>query len=140
VLHYTTTAVHLVLALLGGGPVCWSFRGLPWTASRLLGLALAISSLSLWLTARIQLGRSFAVRAQAKELVTHGLYSKIRNPIYLFGSLCLAGLCLLLNQPIGLLVLLVVAPLQAMRARKEARVLEEKFGDAYRQYRARTWF
>jgi protein-S-isoprenylcysteine O-methyltransferase Ste14 len=40
----------------------------------------------------------------------------------------------------GLLFLLVVAPLQAMRARKEARVLEEKFGDAYREYRARTWF
>jgi len=105
-----------------------------------LGLALAIASFGLWLAARIQLGRSFAVRAQAKELVTHGLYSKIRNPIYLFGSLCLAGLCLLLGKPIGLLFLLVVAPLQAMRARKEARVLEEKFGDAYREYRARTWF
>jgi protein-S-isoprenylcysteine O-methyltransferase Ste14 len=103
-------------------------------------LALAIASFWLWFAARIQLGRSFAVRAQAKELVTHGLYSKIRNPIYLFGSLCLAGLCLLFDQPIALLLLLVLAPLQAMRARKEARVLEEKFGDAYRQYRAQTWF
>jgi protein-S-isoprenylcysteine O-methyltransferase Ste14 len=103
-------------------------------------LALAIPSFSLWLAARIQLGRSFAVRVQAKELVTHGLYSRIRNPIYLFGSLFLAALCLLLDKPIGLLLLLVVLPLQAMRAHKEARALEEKFGDAYRQYRARTWF
>ena len=133
-------AIQVTLVLLGSGLVCWSLRGLPWTASRLIGLALAIASFWLWLAARIQLGRSFAVRAQAKELVTHGLYSKIRNPIYVFGSLCLAGLCLLLGKPKGLLFLLVVAPLQAMRARKEARVLEEKFGDAYREYRARTWF
>jgi protein-S-isoprenylcysteine O-methyltransferase Ste14 len=135
-----TTAIHVTLVLVGSGLVFWSFRGVPWTASRLIGLALAIASFGLWFAARIQLGRSFAVRAQAKELVTHGLYSKIRNPIYLFGSLFLAGMCLLLDKPIALLLLLVLAPLQAMRARKEARVLEEKFGDAYRQYRAQTWF
>jgi protein-S-isoprenylcysteine O-methyltransferase Ste14 len=137
---HRTTALQVTLVLLGCGLVYWSFRGLPWTASRVLGLALAIACFWLWLAARIQLGRSFAVRAQAKELVTHGLYSKIRNPIYLFGSLCLAGLCLLFDKPIALLLLLVLAPLQAMRARKEARVLEEKFGDAYREYRAQTWF
>jgi protein-S-isoprenylcysteine O-methyltransferase Ste14 len=30
--------------------------------------------------------------------------------------------------------------MQVWRARNEARVLEAKFGDTYRQYRAKTWF
>jgi protein-S-isoprenylcysteine O-methyltransferase Ste14 len=104
------------------------------------GAVLVVPAVSLWLLARIQLGRSFAVRAKAKELVTHGLYSKIRNPVYVFGSLFIAGLILFIGRPVWLLVLAVFVPMQVIRARKEARVLEKKFGDAYRQYRARTWF
>jgi protein-S-isoprenylcysteine O-methyltransferase Ste14 len=34
----------------------------------------------------------------------------------------------------------VIAPVQVWRARKEAAVLEAKFGDEYRAYRASTWF
>jgi protein-S-isoprenylcysteine O-methyltransferase Ste14 len=30
--------------------------------------------------------------------------------------------------------------LQVVRAGREAKVLEARFGDAYRAYRARTWF
>jgi protein-S-isoprenylcysteine O-methyltransferase Ste14 len=33
-----------------------------------------------------------------------------------------------------------VAPIQVLRARKESKVLEEKFGDEYRQYKRSTWF
>jgi protein-S-isoprenylcysteine O-methyltransferase Ste14 len=39
-----------------------------------------------------------------------------------------------------LAVLLVLVPMQIIRARREAAVLEAKFGDAYREYRQRTWF
>ncbi|MCU1336486.1 MAG: hypothetical protein JWO19_2067 [Bryobacterales bacterium] len=53
----------------------------PWTALRLAGAFLAVVGYILFVTARLQLGKSFAVTAQAKELVTHGLYSRIRNPI-----------------------------------------------------------
>lgn len=37
-------------------------------------------------------------------------------------------------------LLLVMIPLRIVRARQEARVLEATFGDAYREYRRRTWF
>jgi protein-S-isoprenylcysteine O-methyltransferase Ste14 len=30
--------------------------------------------------------------------------------------------------------------MQILRARREAKVLEEKFGDEYREYKKRTWF
>jgi protein-S-isoprenylcysteine O-methyltransferase Ste14 len=35
---------------------------------------------------------------------------------------------------------LFLIPLQARRAREEARVLEDKFGEEYRAYRKQTWF
>ena len=34
------------------------------------------------------------MRAKAQTLVTHGLYSRIRNPIYVFGALVIAGIFL----------------------------------------------
>ena len=116
------------------------FRFLPWNWMSVCGLALTIPSFLLWLTARVQLGRSFSVRARATELVTQGIYSKIRNPIYVFGTLFVAGFILIMGRPIWLLLPVALIPMQVVRARKEARVLEERFGDQYRLYRARTWF
>jgi protein-S-isoprenylcysteine O-methyltransferase Ste14 len=117
-----------------------SFSNLPWTEMRMAGAALAIPSFTLWLLARIQLGKSFSIRPQAKGLVTHGLYSKIRNPVYVFGSTFIAGIILYSDQPIFLLIFAVIIPMQVIRARKEANVLEAAFGDAYREYRKKTWF
>jgi len=90
--------------------------------------------------ARYQLGRSFAVKAEARQLVTHGLYSKIRNPIYVFGTILIAGFVILIRRPMGWLFLLIVIVLQMIRAHREARVLEAAFGDSYRDYRRKTWF
>ena len=88
----------------------------------------------------IQLGASFSLTPQARKLVTRGLYSKVRNPIYVFGLITIAGVVLYWNRPYLLWIFAVVIPLQAWRARKEARVLEEKFGEDYRAYRRQTWF
>jgi protein-S-isoprenylcysteine O-methyltransferase Ste14 len=38
------------------------------------------------------------------------------------------------------IVLAVMIVVQVIRARREAQVLEAAFGDAYRQYRSKTWF
>ena len=94
----------------------------------------------MWTIARFQLGASFAVRAEARELVTHGLYARIRNPIYLFGSWVLAGAMLLFGKPVWLLVFVALIPVQIWRARKESAVLDAAFGEQYRKYRAGTWF
>lgn len=112
----------------------------PITPTRAIGIVLMIAGFTGWVVARVQLGRSFSVSPKATELVTHGIYSKIRNPVYSFGTVIMVGFILWLNKPIWLLVLVVVVPLQLIRARKEAQVLEAKFGDAYRAYRAKTWF
>jgi len=52
----------------------------------------------------------------------------------------LAGLVLVLHRPVLWLVLLALIVMQTLRARREAQVLEAAFGDAYREYRRKTWF
>lgn len=131
-----TLAVVLVALGLGIAEV-WHQ---PWTPMRAAGAVIAVPSLALLILARLQLGGSFAVRAKAQALVTHGLYSRIRNPIYVFGALAIVGIFLFLGVPKYLWVFVVVIPLQIYRVTKEEQVLAAKFGDEYRAYKARTWF
>lgn len=112
----------------------------PHDASRWLGLALCLIGMSGVTVARATLGRSFSVMAKAKELVTTGIYSRIRNPIYISSVILITGLILIVRRPAVALFLVVILPLQIIRARREAAVLEAKFGDAYREYRKGTWF
>lgn len=112
----------------------------PWTVARIAGLAIGIPCLLLLALARIQLGQAFSVQAKASTLVTTGLYSRIRNPIYVFGGLGIAGFFLWVNMPWLLLIFVVLIPMQVWRSRVEARVLEEKFGAQYLEYKKKTWF
>lgn len=112
----------------------------PWNTARLVGLCIAVPAAVLFLTARWQIGQSFSITPQARELVTRGLYSRIRNPIYVFSTLLLVGVLVTLPYRFPLLLLLVVVPVQIVRARKEAQVLEARFGDEYRKYKEGTWF
>ncbi len=113
---------------------------LPLTPMRLVGMSLALISFVLWATARVQLGKSFSVKPKAVAIVSRGIYSKIRNPIYVFSALWIAGFVLALGRPKSLFILVLLIPIQVRRARREARLLEDAFGDAYREYRKRTWF
>ncbi len=112
----------------------------PHDALRWAGLALCLIGLGGVIVARATLGRSFSIRPKATELVTTGIYSRIRNPIYVASVIFIIGLLLIVRQPVVMLLLAVIVPMQIMRARREAQVLEAKFGEAYREYRRRTWF
>ena len=116
------------------------FSNGPWTVLRILGLILAVGGLVLVAFARFQLGNSFTLAPRARTLVTHGLYSKIRNPVYIFSAIAIASLFLYLDRPVFFCIFLILIPLQVLRARAESRVLEDRFGDVYRQYRSKTWF
>ena len=132
--------VTLVALIIGLSLFGMHAAHLPWTAWRIVGIAIAAPAFLLFVAARVELGRAFSVQAKATTLVTTGLYSRIRNPIYFFGALLILGIIISTGRPWLLLIFAVLVPLQVVRSRKEERVLTEKFGAAYRQYKQKTWF
>ncbi len=110
----------------------------PWNPWKLLGLVVALPALVFFLAARIQLGRSFSVEPEARRLVTRGVYSRVRHPMYVFSALYIFGLVAYSQIPWLLLIFAVLVPMQVWRMRLEDRVLEEKFGEQYRRYKAST--
>jgi protein-S-isoprenylcysteine O-methyltransferase Ste14 len=135
-LNYVTLAAAVLFAVLFAR-YAW---GQPWTASHVAGVAIAVPSLLLFILARVQLGKAFSVEAKATTLVTTGLYSRIRNPIYTFGGSMIAGVMIWADKPWVLLLFVVLIPLQIVRSGKEEKVLTEKFGEDYLDYKRQTWF
>jgi protein-S-isoprenylcysteine O-methyltransferase Ste14 len=90
--------------------------------------------------ARLELGSSFQATAKANNLVTGGIYKKIRHPIYFSGLLLILGFIFLIEQFIFLIVWFGVLAMQLMRIKKEEKILEAEFGDRYLEYKKSTWF
>jgi protein-S-isoprenylcysteine O-methyltransferase Ste14 len=111
-----------------------------WSLRFVAGMAIAATGLVLWIVARRQLGTSFSPRAQAKALVTTGLYARLSNPIYLFGQVAYLGLAIAWGNPAGFIFVALTCVAQFLRIRKERAVLEQAYGDQYRAYLAGTWF
>jgi protein-S-isoprenylcysteine O-methyltransferase Ste14 len=132
--------VDLVTFVLYGAllatTVAFAPRGPVWSAGVCLSAACAV----LWVVARVQLGVAFSVRPEARRLVTTGLYSRLRHPIYVFGTLAVLLALLALQGWGALVVWIVVIPIQVTRARREDKLLEEAFGADYADWRDRTWF
>lgn len=135
-LNIATLAVILVVLI----PFAFLVRVTAWTPMRVVGIFITALGLVSLVVARLQLGDAFSVKAKASTLVTTGVYARIRNPIYVFSALALFGAILYSDKPRWLGIFAVIIPVQIYRSRNEARVLEQKFGSAYREYRQRTWF
>lgn len=110
-----------------------------WDGARIAGFALGVVFLTLVFLARLQLGDSFSIAPEARKLVTTGIYSKVRHPVYVFGILAILGIALYTHLWPLLAVVLLVIPMQVVRARAEERVLTEKFGEEYLRYKSQTW-
>jgi protein-S-isoprenylcysteine O-methyltransferase Ste14 len=104
------------------------------------GVALAAISFALVLLARAQLGKSFAVTPQAKDLVTHGLYARLQHPMYVFVDLTVCGIALAVHRWYVLLFLVILLALQTRNGLAERKALQAKFGERYEMYRQATWF
>ena len=120
----------------------WFLFALLWRGDRIctVGSIIALPAFALWLFAKIQLGRSFTARAEARELVTRGLFAHVRHPIHLFSTFALIGTAICWRSIYFTAYLLLVIGAQIWRIGREERVLKEKFGQTYLDYRARTWF
>ena len=108
-------------------------------ALRLAGFVVAVAAFSLVVLSRVQLGKSFSITPKASALVTNGLYSRIRHPMYVFMDLTILGLALALPSWWVLALLVLLLPLQVRNARRESKLLAERYGVDYQAWRSRTW-
>lgn len=111
----------------------------------ILGLVAAFAGLFLWGIGFLTLGHaSFSVLPKAKVLKTSGVYKYFRHPIYLGIILTCFGLSLSLGSREGLAyTIFIIIPLNIARAAKEEKVLTNKFGQEYANYKKKTldrWF
>ena len=112
-------------------------RAAPATAWDAAALALLVAGHFLCAVTLLQLGRSFSVMPEARKLVTAGLYSRIRHPLYMAEAVATLGVFLLYRSPGAALLVAAQFAVQLWRMREEEKVLEAEFPD-YATYRART--
>ncbi|MDH3222239.1 MAG: isoprenylcysteine carboxylmethyltransferase family protein [Gemmatimonadota bacterium] len=132
--------VYCLLYLALPGVVNWSFVVVPIWA-RWLGVVIVLLLFPLVAAAQRALGRNVSptvITHEDHELVTSGPYRWVRNPLYSAGALLLVGLGLIAAS--WFLLTVAVLALVAMRHRlmSEEAELEARFGQAYRDYAART--
>jgi protein-S-isoprenylcysteine O-methyltransferase Ste14 len=104
----------------------------------------AIFAAALWLFFRCHadLGRNWSVTLEVREqhrLVTSGVYSHVRHPMYsAFWLWALAQALLLPNWIAGPAGLVGFGTLFFLRVKREEQMMSEAFGEEYRRYMART--
>jgi protein-S-isoprenylcysteine O-methyltransferase Ste14 len=86
-----------------------------------------------------QLGRSFSVMAEARQLVTSGPYRFVRHPLYLTEEIATIGLFIQFASVWTVLLLAVHIAFQMRRIHNEENILTETFPEyaAYAQITAR---
>ena len=99
---------------------------------------------ALWLLWRshVDLGRNWTPTPQVREghcLVTGGVFRSIRHPMYAAHWLWAIAQALLLHNWItGPALLVTFLPLYLLRVPREERMLQDRFGEEYRDYMSRT--
>jgi protein-S-isoprenylcysteine O-methyltransferase Ste14 len=136
----------LFLFLIGAAPElfpAWGFFIPGWVRGTLAALLL-VASTALSVAAIVQFSREHTTvdplrPERASLLVTTGAYAVSRNPMYVGFVATLLAAAVWLAHPLSLALVLVFAVvLQRVQIRPEERILEEQFGDTYRDYRSRV--
>jgi protein-S-isoprenylcysteine O-methyltransferase Ste14 len=107
-----------------------------------LGVAVLAGALALFHRTHRDLGRAWSVTLEIRQehrLVTHGIYARLRHPMYAaFWLWALSQALLLPNWIAGFSGLVGFGTLFFARVGREERMMLETFGEEYRQYMGRT--
>jgi protein-S-isoprenylcysteine O-methyltransferase Ste14 len=133
--------VALVLLLVRSRPADINVRAIVLNpAVRVLGVILCAAGIAVAVWARRHLGKNWGMPMtvhESPELVTTGPYARVRHPIYTGIIIALIGNALALS--LWWFVAVVVAFLYfGYAARKEEKVMLDRFPGAYADYQRRT--
>jgi protein-S-isoprenylcysteine O-methyltransferase Ste14 len=130
-------------------PMVWAITGFPWFAefrssrtALVSGAAIQVIALFLFYRSHRDLGSNFSSKLRLRlehELITTGVYRRIRHPMYL--SLILVGIGQALVVPNWIAAPTCLAGtvvLYLLRVDPEEEMLQERFGYEYEQYAERT--
>jgi protein-S-isoprenylcysteine O-methyltransferase Ste14 len=114
-------------------------NGIPFALRAVAGGILFVAGLSVMIGGRgtfVKAGTNVNPREPALKIVSHGIYSHLRNPMYVGGMVGLLGIILAFGLE-WTFVLLVIGSLVLHFGvvLREERYLERKFGDDYRRYK-----
>ena len=103
----------------------------------LVGIILLISAVGLF--AKFNTTVNPMEPNKASSLVTNGLYNYTRNPMYLGLLLCLIAFVVWLQNPAAILgIVLFVITMTIFQIIPEEKVMSDKFGKEYEDYKARV--
>lgn len=107
-----------------------------------LGVILILGALFVFWRSHADLGLNWSPSLEIRdkhELITKGIYSIIRHPMYASQWLWVIAQPLLLqNWVAGFANLLVFIPFYLLRVQAEEKMMVDKFGEEYRSYMQRT--
>lgn len=107
-----------------------------------LGVALLVGALVVFWRSHADLGLNWSPSLEIREkheLITRGIYSVIRHPMYASQWLWVTAQPLLLqNWAAGFLNLAVFIPFYFLRVKEEEQLMLEQFGDDYRSYKQKV--
>lgn len=134
---------------LGIIPAIWVFSGIPESFDHaanpviiIIGLLIFAASLRLFRITHKALGAMWSHSLDLRKghkLVTSGIYENVRHPMYsAFWLWALAQPFLLSNWIAGFSGIVGFGTLYFLRVGQEEQMMEERFGEEYRKYCART--
>ena len=138
--HYFVLSLVLIIGIgiLEGGsllPSPWQYVGL---LPVLVGVVMAAQGSRLFARA----GTSIIPFTESSALVTSGVFSISRNPMYTGMVLALAGTAVIMNGAFAWLVVIAfTALIRGIFIRTEEKLMEKTFGEEYLTYKAsvRRW-
>jgi protein-S-isoprenylcysteine O-methyltransferase Ste14 len=143
--------IRLGISLTGLGviPGIYVASGFPASANyafqpifAVFGIISVVAALIMFRLTHKALGRNWSVSLQLKDdhkLITHGVYAKIRHPMYTaFWLMALAQALLLPNFVAGLAGIIGFGTLYVLRVKQEEALMLKGFGAEYQAYMDRT--
>ena len=113
------------------------------TGLRIAGFAGALLGLAIALWARLHLGKYWSDKVVLRDdhqLIRSGPYAYMRHPIYSGVLLGVLGTALIVNQWRGLLAFALLLANYTIKAKREERILADRFNEQFEHHQSGTGF